>query len=285
MRIVVTGAQGQLGTDLRRVLQQHQVTGLDLPGFDLTRQDCSKAIVDAAPEIVIHAGAHTDVDGAERAPALAMAVNADGTERVARAAAQAGARLIYVSTDYVFDGTGTRPYLETDSTNPAGVYGASKCAGEQRALSCCENTLVVRTAWLYGLQGKNFVKTILQLAAERPSLRVVADQRGCPTYAEDLAGMISKLVAHPARGILHVTNDGHCTWHEFATEIVRLAGYRVPVEPITTADMPRPAKRPAYSVLSAERLHQLGFTMPSWQDGLQRFMNALSATSPLPSRA
>ena len=285
MRIVVTGAQGQLGTDLRRVLQQHQVTGLDLPGFDLTRQDCSKAIVDAAPEIVIHAGAHTDVDGAERAPALAMAVNADGTERVARAAAQAGARLIYVSTDYVFDGTGTRPYLETDSTNPAGVYGASKCAGEQRALSCCENTLVVRTAWLYGLQGKNFVKTILQLAAERPSLRVVADQRGCPTYTEDLAGMISKLVAHPARGILHVTNDGHCTWHEFATEIVRLAGYRVPVEPITTADMPRPAKRPAYSVLSAERLHQLGFTMPSWQDGLQRFMHALSATSPLPSRA
>lgn len=285
MRIVVTGAQGQLGTDLRRVLQQHQVTGLDLPGFDLTRQDCSKAIVDAAPEIVIHAGAHTDVDGAERAPALAMAVNADGTERVARAAAQAGARLIYVSTDYVFDGTGTRPYLETDSTNPASAYGASKCAGEQRALSCCENTLVVRTAWLYGLQGKNFVKTILQLAAERPSLRVVADQRGCPTYAEDLAGMISKLVAHPARGILHVTNDGHCTWHEFATEIVRLAGYRVPVEPITTADMPRPAKRPAYSVLSAERLHQLGFTMPSWQDGLQRFMHALSATSPLPSRA
>ena len=285
MRIVVTGAQGQLGTDLRRVLQQHQVTGLDLPGFDLTRQDCSKAIVDAAPEIVIHAGAHTDVDGAERAPALAMAVNADGTERVARAAAQAGARLIYVSTDYVFDGTGTRPYLETDSTNPASAYGASKCAGEQRALSCCENTLVVRTAWLYGLQGKNFVKTILQLAAERPSLRVVADQRGCPTYAEDLAGMISKLVAHPARGILHVTNDGHCTWHEFATEIVRLAGYRVPVEPITTTDMPRPAKRPAYSVLSAERLHQLGFTMPSWQDGLQRFMHALSATSPLPSRA
>lgn len=285
MRIVVTGAQGQLGTDLRRVLQQHQVTGLDLPDFDLTRQDCSKAIVDAAPEIVIHAGAHTDVDGAERAPALAMAVNADGTERVARAAAQAGARLIYVSTDYVFDGTGTRPYLETDSTNPASAYGASKCAGEQRALSCCENTLVVRTAWLYGLQGKNFVKTILQLAAERPSLRVVADQRGCPTYAEDLAGMISKLVAHPARGILHVTNDGHCTWHEFATEIVRLAGYRVPVEPITTTDMPRPAKRPAYSVLSTERLHQLGFTMPSWQDGLQRFMHALSATSPLPSRA
>lgn len=285
MRIVVTGAQGQLGTDLRRVLQQHQVTGLDLPGFDLARADCGKAIVDAAPDVVIHAGAHTDVDGAERDPALAMAVNADGTERVARAAEQVGARLIYVSTDYVFDGKGTRPYVETDSTNPASAYGASKCEGEQRALSCCENTLVVRTAWLYGLQGKNFVKTILQLASERPSLRVVADQRGCPTFAEDLAGMIGKLVQHPAQGILHVTNEGHCTWHEFATEIVRLGGYRVPVEPITTADMPRPAKRPAYSVLSLDRLHQLGFTMPSWQDGLQRFMTALPAVSSMPSRA
>lgn len=285
MRIVVTGAQGQLGTDLRRVLQHHQVTGLDLPGFDLTQAECGRAIVAAAPEVVIHAGAHTDVDGAERDPALAMAVNADGTERVARAAAQVGARLIYVSTDYVFDGRGTRPYVETDQTNPAGAYGASKCAGEQRALSCCENTLVVRTAWLYGLQGKNFVKTILQLAAERPSLRVVADQRGCPTFAEDLAGMIAQLVAHSVRGILHVTNEGDCTWHEFATEIVRLAGYRVPVEPITTADMPRPAKRPAYSVLSAERLHQLGFAMPSWQDGLQRFMKALPVVSCAPSRA
>ena len=285
MRIVVTGAQGQLGTDLRQVFQHHQVTGLDLPGFDLTHADCGRAIVEAAPDVVIHAGAHTDVDGAERDPALAMAVNADGTERVARAAAQVGARLLYVSTDYVFDGTGTRPYVETDATNPAGAYGASKCAGEQRALSCCENALVVRTAWPYGLHGKNFVKTILQLAAERPSLRVVADQRGCPTFAEDLAGMIGKLATHPARGILHVTNEGDCTWHEFATEIVRLAGHRVPVEPITTADMPRPAKRPAYSVLSAERLHHLGFTMPSWQDGLQRFMKALPVVSSMPARA
>ncbi len=272
MRIVVTGAQGQLGRDLQRVLQGDQLTLLDLPTFDLTREDCGELIVDAAPDVVIHAGAHTDVDGSERDPGLAMAINADGTERVARASAQVGARLIYISTDYVFDGSGTRPYVETDQTNPVSAYGASKCAGEERALACCENTLVVRTAWLYGLQGKNFVKTILQLAAERPSLRVVADQRGCPTFAEDLASMIGKLVAHSARGILHVTNEGDCTWHEFATEIVRLAGYQVPVEPITGADMPRPAKRPAYSVLSAERLHHLGFRMPSWQDGLQRFI-------------
>lgn len=279
MRIVITGAQGQLGTELGRVLRGHQLTALDLPGFDLTHPDCGRAIVAAAPEVVIHAGAYTDVDGAERNPAVAMAVNADGTERVARAAAQVGARLVYISTDYVFDGRGTRPYVETDQTNPVSAYGASKCAGEQRALTCCENTLVIRTAWLSGLQGKNFVKTMLQLAAERPCLKVVADQQGSPTFAEDLACMIGKLVTHPVRGVLHVTNEGHCTWHEFATEIVRLSGHPIPVDPITTADMPRPAKRPAYSVLSADRLHHLGFTMPSWQDGLQRFMKALSAVS------
>jgi len=279
VRIVITGAQGQLGTDLRQRLQGHQLTALDLPAFDLTHPDCARAIVAAAPDAVIHAGAHTDVDGAERNPGLAMAVNADGTERVARAAAQARAKLIYISTDYVFDGRGTRPYVETDPTNPINAYGLSKRAGEQRALACCENTLVVRTAWLYGLQGKNFVKTMLQLAGERPCLKVVADQRGCPTFAEDLAGMIGNLVAHPAQGVLHVTNEGHCTWHEFASEIVRLSGHRVPVEPITAAEMPRPAKRPAYSVLSLDRLHHLGFSMPSWQDGLQRFVKASSTAA------
>ena len=284
MRIVVTGAQGQLGTDLQQVLQGHQLTLLDLPTFDLTEHDCGRRIIDAAPDVVIHAGAHTDVDGAERNPELAMAINADGTERVARAAAQGGARLIYISTDYVFDGCGTRPYVETDRPNPVSAYGASKYAGEERALACCENTLVVRTAWLYGLQGKNFVKTMLQLASERPCLKVVADQQGCPTFAEDLARMIGRLVSNPVQGLLHVTNEGHCSWHEFATEIIRRSGHDVPVEPITTADMPRPAKRPAYSVLSAERLHHLGFRMPSWQDGLQRFLHVFLARSSVASQ-
>ena len=287
MRIVITGARGQLGTDLRQVLRGHQLTALDLPTFDLTDPDCARAIVEAAPEVVIHAGAYTDVDGAERNPGLAMAVNAEGTERVACAAAKTGARLICISTDYVFDGRGVGPYLESDPTNPISAYGESKRAGELRALAGCENTLVIRTAWLYGHYGRNFVKTILQLAAERPCLKVVADQRGCPTFAEDLAGMIAKLVSHPAQGILHVTNEGDCTWHDFASEIVRLAGLRVPVEPITTSEMPRPAKRPAYSVLSADRLHQLGFRMPTWQDGLQRFVNAppRAPQNPVPSFA
>ena len=274
MRIVITGAQGQLGTDLRQVLEGHQLTALDLPTFDLADPDCSRTIVKAAPEVVIHAGAYTDVDGAERNPALAMAVNAEGTERVTAAAATVGAMLIYISTDYVFDGSGTRPYVETDPTNPINVYAESKRAGELRALAGCQNALVIRTAWLYGHHGRNFVKTILQLAAERPCLRIVADQRGCPTFSEDLAGMIGNLVAHPVQGVLHVTNEGDCTWHAFASEIVRLSGHQTPVEPITTADMPRPAKRPAYSVLSPSRLHQLGFRMPAWQDGLERFVKA-----------
>ncbi len=280
MRIVITGAQGQLGTDLRQTLRGHQLTALDLPTFDLTSPDCARTIVDADPEVVIHAGAYTDVDGAERNPGLAMTVNVEGTERVASAAAKAGARLIYISTDYVFDGQGTRPYVETDPTNPISVYGESKCLGEQRALTGCRNTLVIRTAWLYGHHGRNFVKTILQLAAERPCLKVVADQRGCPTFSEDLAGMIGSLVTHPAQGILHVTNEGDCTWYEFASAIVKLSGRGVPVEPIMTSEMPRPAKRPAYSVLSADRLHQLGFRMPAWHDGLQRFANLLRRFPP-----
>ena len=274
MRIVITGAEGQLGTDLRHALRGHQLTALDLPVFDLTDPDCARAIVKAAPEVVIHAGAYTDVDGAERNPALAMAVNAEGTERVAAGAAAAGAKLVYISTDYVFDGLGTRPYIETDQTNPLNVYAESKRAGELRALAGCQNALVIRTAWLFGHHGRNFVKTVLQLASERPCLKVVADQRGCPTFSEDLAGIIANVVALPVQGILHVTNEGDCTWHTFASEIVRLAGRQTPVEPITTADMPRPAKRPAYSVLSSSRLHELGFHMPAWQDGLERFVKA-----------
>ena len=184
--------------------------------------------MDAAPEVVIHAGAYTDVDGAERNPALAMAVNAEGTARVARAAAKTGARLIYISTDYVFDGLGTRPYLETDPTNPISVYGESKRAGEQRALDGCDNTLVVRTAWLYGRHGKNFVKTMLQLAIERPCLRIVADQRGCPTFSEDLAGMIGNLVAHPVQGVLHVTNRATAPGMNLPRKLSDCPGFKFP---------------------------------------------------------
>jgi dTDP-4-dehydrorhamnose reductase len=282
MRITLTGAQGQLGTDLQRSLSSHSLTLLDLPGFDLTQADCGEAIMAARPDLVIHAGAYTDVDGAERHQELAMAINRDGTERVARAAARSGARLFYISTDYVFDGSGDRPYNEGDAANPINWYGRSKREGEERALEICPNSLVLRTAWLYGRHGKNFVKTIMQLANERPVLRVVADQRGCPTLAEDLATIIAQLIERPLQGILHVTNAGSCTWHEFAAEIVSLLGLSTKVDPITTAEAGRAAKRPAYSVLACERLHQLGLSLPAWRDALKRFVQRSIPTMACP---
>jgi dTDP-4-dehydrorhamnose reductase len=281
MRLTVTGAQGQLGKDLQRALSSHSLTLLDLPTFDLTRPDCGEMIVAARPDIVIHAGAYTDVDGAERNPDLALAINRDGTERVARAAAQVGARLIYISTDYVFDGSAHRPYAECDATNPINIYGFSKREGEERARSICPDALVLRTAWLYGRHGKNFVKTILQLSAERPVLRIVADQRGCPTLAEDLAAVLTELIQRRLCGTLHVTNAGSCTWHEFAAEIISLSGRSVRVDPITTAEAGRAAKRPAYSVLASDRLHQLGLSLPPWRDALKRFVQSDITTAAL----
>lgn len=272
MRIVITGSGGQLGSELRQVLQAHDLTLLDLPSWDLVQDGSETPIVNASPDVVVHAGAYTDVDGAEREPERAMAINADGTQRVAQAAAKVGARLLYVSTDYVFDGQKGTPYVETDIPNPINVYGWSKLEGEQRALAACPNTLVVRTAWLYGSKGKNFVKTIMKLAAERSVLKVVSDQYGSPTCANDLAAAIAFLLSEELSGILHVTNSGTCTWHEFAREIVRLVGSPAIVEPISTPEVGRLARRPAYSALSLSRLNQAGFRMASWQEALSRFL-------------
>lgn len=272
MRVVITGGKGQLGRALRQALTTCEVVSLDLPAFDLTDASCGQRILDAAPDVVIHAGAYTDVDGAEREPARAMAINAEGTARVAQAAEQAGARLLYISTDYVFDGRKTSPYEETDRPSPVNHYGRSKLAGEERALAGGTNVLVVRTAWLYGGEGKNFVKTILALADEQPLLRVVADQQGCPTRAEDLAGAMAALIGSEAQGILHVTNEGECSWYEFAQEIIALSGKPVKVEPITTDQAGRLAARPAYSVLSAERRRRLGIKMPHWKEAVSGYL-------------
>ncbi len=273
MRIVLTGADGQLGLELQQVLTGHDLACLSWPSFDLLSPRCEQQVGDACPEVVIHAAAYTDVDGAEREPDQAMAVNALGTERVARAAAARGARLVYISTDYVFDGRKREPYEEADRPNPLNAYGMSKLEGERRALSVCPGALVVRTAWLYGIGGKNFVTTIARLAGERSELRVVADQRGCPTYARDLAPTIAYLLEADVNGIVHVTGDGECTWHEFAAGIVSELGLSTTVTPITTAEANRPAPRPAYSVLSNRRLSGMGRTMPHWSDGLRRFFD------------
>ena len=283
MRILITGAQGQLGHALQQALSGEDLILKDLPEFDLTQSDSESQIVAARPSVVLHAGAYTNVDGAEREPDRALAVNAQGTTFVARAAATLNARLIYISTDYVFDGTKSMPYREEDVPHPINMYGQSKREGEIAALTGCPNALVVRTAWLYGHAGNNFVKTIIRLASEKLFLEVVGDQRGCPTNADDLAMALKDLLASDLRGICHVTNTGDCTWHELAEAIVRLMGRSTPVRPISTAQAGRLARRPAYSVLAQGRLGVLRALLPHWQDALARFMRHAPRLASFPS--
>ncbi len=272
MRIFITGADGQLGSELRRVLRGETLLLGTWPQFDLEKPDVERSIVETGPDVVIHAAAYTNVDQAEREPDRVMRINADGTRRVAQAAAAVGAKLIYLSTDYVFDGEKRVPYVETDEPRPINVYGRSKLEGEREAMAHCPNTLVVRTSWLYGSTGKNFVRTILRLAVEQPVLKVVADQRGCPTHAGDLADALCRLLPQDLRGILHVAGAGDCTWYEFACAIVSSTSLSARVEPISTEEAGRPARRPAYSVLSCRRLHDAGIRMPHWRESLTRFL-------------
>ena len=272
MRILITGANGQLGSALQQALGGEELILKNLPVFDLTNPACEEQILSARPEVILHVAAYTNVDGAEREPDRARAVNVQGTTFVARAAQALRARLLYISTDYVFDGEKRIPYTENDKPHPINHYGLSKYEGEQAALTLCGNTVIVRTAWLYGDAGKNFVKTIVRLANEKPELEVVADQRGCPTYADDLARAIQQLLGSDMQGICHVTNSGDCTWYEFAEAIVRQMGLSTIVRPITTAQAGRVARRPAYSVLSQERFAVRWSSLPHWQDALARFM-------------
>ncbi|MGE3978001.1 MAG: dTDP-4-dehydrorhamnose reductase, partial [Nitrospira sp.] len=251
----------------------------DLPGFDLALPIVEEQIVEASPDLIIHAGAYTDVDGAEREPGLAMAVNAKGTEQIARAAVRLGARLIYISTDYVFDGKQRTPYREDDNPRPVNQYGFSKWRGEQAVLASGARALIIRTAWLYGSVGKNFVKSIMRAAQSEPILKVVNDQFGCPTYAQDLAAAVASLVGKHVEGVIHVTNRGQCTWYEFAQAIVREMGFRCSVVPITTEQAGRLARRPPYSVLSPDRLVSLGLTLPEWSQALTRFAKVVHRSS------
>jgi dTDP-4-dehydrorhamnose reductase len=279
MRILITGANGQLGHELQRVLKGHTLIQAAWPEFDLLKSDVEKQVLAARPDVVVHLAAYTDVDGAEREPDKAMAVNAEGTERVARAVDKASARLIYLSTDYVFDGRKTSPYVETDEPKPLSVYGRSKLEGERRALAYCPNTLIVRSAWLYGAHGRNFVNTIIRLASEQPALRVVADQRGCPTHAGDLAVALARVLDMDLRGIVHAAGAGDCTWYEFACAIVSLMRGTVPVHPITTAEARRAAPRPPYSVLANRVLAEAGITLPHWKEALTRYISEVPAAS------
>jgi dTDP-4-dehydrorhamnose reductase len=272
MRILVTGANGQLGQELQRALRGEDVFAADQPEYELTDPALSAKIGAMRPDLVIHAAGHTDVDGCERDPGTAFTVNAQGTRRVAEGAAKANARLIYISTDYVFDGKKTEPYTERDPVNPLNVYGRSKLAGEEEAVKGCRRTLVLRTSWLYGVNGKNFVKTILSLAVTQPELRVVEDQRGSPTYARHLAHVIAGLIRSDVTGVIHAGGEGECSWYEFAKAILQEAGLRCRVVPISTAESGRLALRPPYSALSTAFLHQHGLSLPPWREGVRQFL-------------
>lgn len=276
MRILITGADGQLGSELCRVLGYETIIPMTLPDFDLTKPDVEPKIVDASPDLIIHAGAYTDVDAAEREPNVVMAVNARGTLEVSKAAARLGVRLIYISTDYVFSGQQRTPYHEQDDPCPINQYGFSKWKGEQAVLATGINSLVVRTAWLFGAVGKNFVKSIARAAQSETVLRVVDDQRGCPTYAEDLTYAIVALMTKDVAGVIHLTNRGHCTWYELARAVVHEMGAGCPILPITTLQAGRPAKRPQYSVMSNSRCASLGIVLPEWSQALARFVRGPS---------
>jgi dTDP-4-dehydrorhamnose reductase len=276
VRILVTGAKGMLGSVLLQCLEgQPEVMGVDIEDFDIAEEAAvQKAFRDLRPEFVFHPAAYTDVDGCEANPRKAEGINALGTGNVARACAEIGAALLYVSTDYVFDGQGTRPYREDVPPNPLSVYGLTKLRGEMHVQSCVPRHLIVRSSWLYGPQGKNFVATILKLAKDREELRVVSDQRGSPTYTRHLAAKLVELMTAQVYGVFHVTGSGDCTWCEFATGIVKSGGYpKVRVVPITTQEAGRLARRPAYSVLENHHLSQCKLAaLPHWTEGLAEYL-------------
>ena len=279
MRVTLFGSSGLLGQELVQALKAEQLTALSSKDADLRDHSRVREVIrDSRPDWILLCAAYTDVDGCESNRDLAFAVNCDGAVNVAEAAREAGSRLMFLSTDYVFDGSKGSPYQTTDARKPISVYGESKALAEERLLEILPEVCIVRTSWLFGHGGKCFPATILKLASTRPEISVVNDQRGSPTFTRDLASALVQLCCASAHGIVHVTNAGDCTWHEFATEIVRESGLPTTVKPVTTAEFPRPARRPPYSVLSPASLHAYDVHMPEWQDALRRYLGSAAAS-------
>lgn len=270
--ILVVGAKGMLGQDLMRSLAG-DVRGVDIDEIDITLlESVRRVLLTLRPAVVINAAAYTDVDGCETNRELAMQVNGEGVAHLALTCREIGAKLVQVSTDYVFDGSKNAPWLEDDPMNPLSVYGESKLAGELNARLAPEY-LIVRTQWLYGLGGKNFVETMLRLAGEKKELTVVDDQTGSPTWTVDLALAIRALVGKGCSGTYHAANAGSCTWNEFARAIFADAGVDVTVKPMSTAELCRPANRPLYSVLDCGKLVQdTGFVPETWREALGNYL-------------
>jgi dTDP-4-dehydrorhamnose reductase len=277
MRMLITGAAGMLGQDLVAAagVAGHEPRALARADLDITDEDAvRRAIGDAQPRVVVNCAAWTDVDGAESSEADALRVNGTGAGHVARAAAAAGAWIIQISSDYVFDGSKREPYVESDATAPLSAYGRSKLAGEREvAAGAPRKHTIVRSSWLFGAGGPCFPATMMRLASEREELTVVDDQVGCPTFTGHLARALVVLAQRPVNGIAHVAGADACSWYEFARQIVSEAGFECEVKPGMTSDLARPAPRPAYSVLTTERGPEVP-VLPGWREGLIAYMAA-----------
>lgn len=277
MKIVITGGQGQLGRDVISHLHEkgHETYPLDRTGMDITNMiEVEEVLFFHRPQVIVHCAAYTKVDLAETETDEAFKINAIGTRNVAVVAEEIGAKLVYISTDYVFSGQGDLPYDEFMQTNPVNTYGKSKLAGEEAVQQFCSRFFILRTSWLYGKYGQNFVKTMLDFAREKRKISVVTDQIGSPTYTKDLVQFIGDIIHTQLYGIYHTTNTGYCSWHDFALAIFKEAGVsEVEVKPVTTQEFPRPARRPANSRLDhrAIRLNNLK-DFRSWEEALRDYL-------------
>ena len=279
MKVLVTGFGGQLGYDVVRQLTLRGIPckGVDVADFDLTDGDAVKAYVqEYNPDVIVHCAAYTAVDKAESEPEVCARVNAMGTTNMVRAALTVGAKLVFISTDYVFSGDGEEPFEVDSPYQPRNVYGLSKVQAETAVRSLMQRYFILRTSWVFGKNGRNFVRTMLRLGAERPEVSVVCDQIGSPTYTQDLARVICDLIPTEKYGIYHVRNEGYMSWADFARMIMDHAGLRCRVVPVPSSEYPTPARRPLNSRLSAKALEAAGIRpMPSVEDALSRYLQEL----------
>lgn len=283
MKVLVTGVGGQLGHDVVRELEQrgHEVTGVGREEMDITdAEKVRKIIRDCVPDAVIHCSAYTAVDRAEDEADQCRKVNVEGTKNIAEICAELDCKMIYISTDFVFSGEGERPWETDDAAGPISVYGRTKYEGEDEVKSRLDKFFIVRISWVFGKNGNNFVKTMLRIGKENGAVKVVDDQIGSPTYTRDMAVLLADMVQTEKYGVYHASNEGFCSWYEFAKEIFRLAGMDdVSVTPITSDQFPAKAKRPFNSRMSKEKLVKEGFNkLPSWQDALKRYVQELDAS-------
>ena len=275
MKVLVTGANGQLGYDVVKELQKQNIEcfGVTRKDFDIIDFEATeKFITNYMPDVVIHCAAYTAVDKAEDEQGLCYLVNASATENIAQICKKIDAKMVYISTDYVFDGTKKDFYEVDDKPNPINVYGKSKLLGEQALQKILNKYFIVRISWVFGEHGNNFVKTMLRLGKERKELNVVADQYGSPTYTADLAPLLIEIIKTDKYGVYHATNEGVCSWAEFAEEIFKVVGMNVKVNHIATAEYPTKAKRPLNSRLSKEILDKYSYQLPSWEISLEKFI-------------